>query len=147
MPLVRQGGFPVDDKEIRLVDDNGNDVGFDQVGEIEVTSPYLRLGYWGMPELTQQTFQSNSEGGNQRIYRMGDMGRMLPNGCLELLGRKDFQVKIRGYRVELAEVESALRELGAIKEAVVLALEDSVGEQRLTGYVTLARHRINSIFT
>jgi acyl-CoA synthetase (AMP-forming)/AMP-acid ligase II len=46
-------GFPVDDKEVRLVDDDGNDVGFDQIGEIEVRSPYLRLGYWRKPELTR----------------------------------------------------------------------------------------------
>lgn len=131
-------GFPVDDKDVRLVDDDGNDVGFNQVGEIEVRSPYLRLGYWGKPELTQETFQSDPGGGNRRIYRMGDMGRMLPNGCLELLGRKDFQVKIRGYRVEVAEVETALLELTSIKEAVVLAREDSAGEQRLVAYLVPA---------
>ena len=138
-------GFPVDDKDVRLVDDEGNDVGFNQVGEIEVRSPYLRLGYWGKPELTQETFRSDPGGGNQRIYRMGDMGRMLPNGCLELLGRKDFQVKIRGYRVEIAEVETALLELTSIKEAVVLAREDTAGEQRLVAYLVPATEPAPSI--
>ena len=132
-------GYPVDDKDVRVVDDDGNDVGFNQVGEIEVRSPYLSVGYWGNPKLTQETFRPDPRGGDQRIYRTGDMGRMSPDGCLEHLGRKDFQVKIRGYRVEVGEVEAALLELASIKEAVVLAQDNSAGEKQLVAYLVSAK--------
>ena len=138
-------GFPVGGKDVRLVDDDGNDVGFNQVGEIEVRSPYLSLGYWGKPELTQETFLSDPVGSNERIYRTGDMGRMSPDGCLEHLGRKDFQVKIRGYRVEVGEVETALLELTSIKETAVQARDNSAGEQRLVAYLVVETEPAPSI--
>jgi hypothetical protein len=68
----------------------------------------------------------------------GDLGRMSPDGCLERLGRKDFQVKIRGLRVEVAEVERALREMSAIKEAAVVTREDKSGDKHLVAYVVAA---------
>ena len=96
-------GFAVDDRDLWLVDDDGNQIGFNQVGEIVVSSKYLALGYWGKPDLSREAFQPDPRGGDRRIFRTGDMGYMLLDGCLEHRGRKDFQVKIRGYRVEVAE--------------------------------------------
>ena len=63
---------------------------------------------------------------------------MLPGGCLEHLGRKDFQGKIRGLRVEIAEVEEALRSMSAIREAVVIAQEVNPGDKRLVAYIVAA---------
>jgi acyl carrier protein len=60
---------------------------------------------------------------------------MLPDGCLYHLGRKDSQVKTRGFRVEVSEIETALMNLDTVKEAVVLAQEDGVGNTRLAAYV------------
>jgi hypothetical protein len=63
------------------------------------------------------------------------MGRMLADGCLMHLGRKDFQVKVQGYRVETGEVEMALRDLDAIRETVVMAQRDRAGDSRLVAYL------------
>ena len=120
-------GYPVVDKEIVLLDEAGREVGVNEVGEIAVRSQYLFLGYWRRPELTRAVFLPDPEDGHKRIYRTGDLGRMLPDGCLVLLGRKDLQVKIRGNRVELAEIEMALLELAAVKEAVVVDREGVPG--------------------
>jgi acyl-coenzyme A synthetase/AMP-(fatty) acid ligase len=128
-------GYPVEDKEVRLLDDQGNEVGFDRIGEIVVQSPYLSPGYWRKPELTRSKFLPLSEGGDAYVYHTGDLGRMLPDGCLIYVGRDDSQVKVRGHRVEIAEIELALRSLDNIEEAVVIHREDEPGDQRLVAYI------------
>jgi amino acid adenylation domain-containing protein len=131
-------GYAVEDKEVHIVDDAGHPLGFNRVGEIAVKSRYLASGYWRQPELTQKSFLSDPDGGEKSIYRLGDLGRMRPDGCLELLGRKDSQVKIRGYRVELGEIEAALQDLDQVKEAVVMAQAQPAGDKRLVAYVVPA---------
>jgi amino acid adenylation domain-containing protein len=128
-------GYRLPDKEVLLLDDNGREVGPNQVGEIAVRTRYLSPGFWRRPDLTETKFLPDPDGGDRRIYLTGDLGRMLPDGCLEHLGRKDFQVKIRGLRVEFAEVEEALRSMKAIREAAVVAREDKPGDKRLVAYI------------
>jgi acyl-coenzyme A synthetase/AMP-(fatty) acid ligase len=133
-------GYAVEDNEVLLLDEAGHDVGFNRVGEIAVRSRYIAPGYWCRPDLTDTTFLPDPAGGDARIYRTGDLGLMLSDGCSLHLGRKDFQVKIRGHRVEVAEVETALLDRGDIKEAVVVAREDRPGDQRLVAYLVPAGH-------
>jgi amino acid adenylation domain-containing protein len=132
-------GHTVPDKEVRLLDEGGHDVGFGRVGEIVVKSRYLTPGYWRQPELTRAAFQLDPVGGGERVYRTGDLGLRLPDGCLVHLGRKDFQVKIRGQRVATAEVEMSLQALEGVAGAVVVGREDEPGETRLVAYVVPAR--------
>lgn len=131
-------GYPPADKEIRLLNEKGDEVRPGEVGEIAVRSRNMAVGYWRDPELTRQKLLPDPEGGDRRICLTGDLGRWRADGCLEHLGRKDFQVKIRGQRVEIAEVEMALREHPAIEEAAVVAHEDAHGEKQLVAYVVPA---------
>ena len=126
-------GYPIEETEIILLDDNG--VVSDVYGEIAIRSPYIALGYWQQPQLNDKVFSADPEGGNRRMYRTGDIGRLRPDGSLEFLGRKDFQVKLRGYRIELGEIEAALTQHPQVKEAVVIAREDIPGDKRLVAYV------------
>jgi amino acid adenylation domain-containing protein len=128
-------GYPYDDVEILLLDEDGRPVGPLEVGEITVKSRYLAPGFWRRPELTGATFLPDPNGGEDRLYRMGDLGRRLPDGCLFILGRKDSQVKVRGYRVELGEVEAALLSLDGIREVAVLGRTDGHGDIRLVAYL------------
>jgi len=132
-------GFAVPDKDVVLLDEVQHEADGARVGEIGVKSCYLSPGYWKRPDLTQAAFLPNPDGGDNRIYRTGDIGRMLPDGCLVHLGRKDHQVKIRGYRIEVPEIEMALLDFPAVKEAVVVAREDRPGDQRLVAYLVPAR--------
>ena len=128
-------GYEVEDTEVLLLNDEGEEIGVNQVGEIAVRSRYLTPGYWRRPDLTEAAFVPTPNGEDERIYRTGDLGRMLPDGCLLHMGRKDFQVKVRGHRVEVAEIEISLLNLRTIKEAVVRVREDRPGEQRLEAYL------------
>jgi amino acid adenylation domain-containing protein len=128
-------GYPVEDVEVLLFDDNHQPVGGDCVGELAVRSRYLAAGYWRQPDLTRAAFLPNPAGGDARIYLSGDMGHLRPDGCLMHLGRRDGQVKVRGFRVELAEVEQALLTLTGIREAVVRIWEGQPEGQRLVAYV------------
>ena len=127
-------GYPADENEILLLDDREEEVEAEDIGEIAVRSRYLTPGYWHQPDLTSAVLLSTL--GPERIYRTGDIGCMLPDGRLLCLGRKDSQVKIRGHRVEIAEIEMALVNLGAVKAAVVIAPEDRPDDRRLVAYVT-----------
>jgi amino acid adenylation domain-containing protein len=127
-------GFPSQDAEVLLLDETGRQVSPGQIGEIAVKSRYLAVGYWRQPELTEAAFVKDPEKTFKRIYRTGDLGRMLSDGGIEYVGRKDFQAEIRGHRIEVAEVESALLGLPYIREAVVVSRPDVNGEQRLLAY-------------
>jgi amino acid adenylation domain-containing protein len=128
-------GYSVEDVKVLLLDEAGENIGLDRIGEIAIKSRYLSPGYWRRPDLTEAAFLPDTAEGNERIYRSGDLGRMRPDGCLDYMGRKDFQVKVRGHRIETAEVEIALLRLAVIKDAVVVVREDEVGHKRLVAYV------------
>ncbi len=132
-------GYGVQDMEVILLDELGQEVPPGEIGEIAVKSPYLALGYWQNPELTTSVFQSYSPTTTERIYRTGDMGRLETDGCLIHMGRKDFQVKIRGFRIEVTEIEMALFKTGAVKEVVVIAREDKPEDKRLVAYIVPQR--------
>ncbi len=100
-----------------------------EVGEIVVRTRFLGPGYWNRPDITQDRFVPDPDLPGQRVYRTGDLGRMLPDGCLMHLGRIDQQVKIRGHRVEVLEVESLLNGMPDVREVVVLPVDEPNGGQ------------------
>ncbi|MGZ8478892.1 MAG: non-ribosomal peptide synthetase [Candidatus Binatia bacterium] len=129
-------GYTVQEKEILLLNEQGEPVGYNEIGEIVVRSKHLSPGYWRNPDLTSAKFKYDPARPEERIYHTGDLGLMLPDGCLIHKGRKDFRVKIRGYGVEIGEVEQALRDHSEIQDTVVVAKETESGEARLVAYLT-----------
>ncbi|MDX8031365.1 amino acid adenylation domain-containing protein [Lentzea sp. BCCO 10_0856] len=106
------------------------------VGELYGEGDCLARHYHGRPELTEQRFLPSPFGvQGTRLYRLGDLGRYLPDGTVECLGRVDTQLKIRGFRVEPAEVETVLAEHPAVAECVVAARTTAAGRTRLVAYV------------
>ncbi|MGA7926493.1 MAG: amino acid adenylation domain-containing protein [Candidatus Sulfotelmatobacter sp.] len=103
-------------------------------GELVAEGIGLARGYWRDPDATNERFVIDPDTG-KRLYKTGDLGRYLPDGNLEILGRTDFQVKIDGYRIELGEIEAALREHPRVREAVVTAVGEDRERRRLVAYV------------
>ena len=128
-------GYPVTGKTIFLLDKDGRQVAPGEAGEIAVRSAYLPLGYWADPDLVGIQIGADPRSGRERTILTGDVARMLPDGLLIYLGRKDSMVKIRGYRVDLAETERALQDHPEIKETGVVAWEYERGEKSIVGYV------------
>jgi acyl carrier protein len=98
-------------------------------------------GYWRRPDLTAERFLSIADLSAGRVYRTGDMARMLPDGNLEFLGRADFQVKLRGHRIELGEIEALLERESGVRQAVAVVREDREGDQRLVAYLVVDPRR------
>lgn len=105
-------------------------------GEIYIGGKSLARGYLNYPELTRQKFVQNpyARGESEKLYRTGDIGRWLPGGIVELIGRLDEQVKIRGYRIELAEIEQAILKYPGIVNCKTLKKEDKDGHEYLAAY-------------
>jgi amino acid adenylation domain-containing protein/non-ribosomal peptide synthase protein (TIGR01720 family) len=129
-------GRPIGDRVVRVLDGMMHAAPIGAAGELYLGGPTLARGYMHQPGLTAARFVPDPDGPpGARRYRSGDRVRYLPDGELEYLGRNDHQVKIRGFRVEPGEIESLLLSHPGVRQAVVMAREDVLGQRRLTAYV------------
>jgi non-ribosomal peptide synthetase component F len=134
-------GLPIANTAIYLLDDAGNPVADDEIGEIYIAGDGVARGYQNLPEKTAQVFLPDpfSKEQGARMYKTGDQGRLLPNGVFACLGRKDLQVKVNGLRVELGEIESVINDYPGIHDAVVVmrTLDDFEETKELVAYYTV----------
>jgi amino acid adenylation domain-containing protein/thioester reductase-like protein len=132
---ANQLGRPLRGYQTWLLDNDAQLTPLGGIGEIYIGGPAVAREYLGRPELTVQKFLPNPWGPG-RIYRSGDLGRFLPNGDLEFLGRSDFQVKIRGFRIELGDIESAIADQPEVRGVYVGAFDYQGSKTLLAWYVT-----------
>nr|WP_278286571.1 condensation domain-containing protein [Zhouia spongiae] len=136
--LIKSGtipiGKPIDNTEVYILDEAQSLVPIGVVGEICISGDGLARGYLNRPELTAAKFVDNPFNEGDRLYKTGDLGRWLPDGNIEFIGRKDSQVKIRGFRIELGEVEHVLQGNTHVISCVVDVTESSSGDKDLVAY-------------
>ena len=137
-------GRPISNTRVYILDGECNPVPVGVPGELHIGGAGLARGYVNAAGLTAEKFIPDPFGVEPggRLYRTGDLTRYLDDGSVEFLGRIDHQVKVRGFRIELGEVESTLVSHSAVREAVVLAREDTPGERRLVAYVVAEREAL-----
>lgn len=112
-------GRPITDADVLIVDDDGEPCASGEIGEIVILSEWIARGYLNGDN--RSFCRLYYQGEDKRAYHTGDLGKLLGNGVIELVGRKDRQVKIRGYRIELDEIESVLSEHAGIGDVAVVA--------------------------
>lgn len=136
-------GLPIDRTEALILNSRGELCEMGSIGEVYIRTPFISSGYYNQPELTRAVFLKNPFNDNPRdiIYKTGDLGRLLPDGVLELVGRSDHQIKIRGVRIEPGEIENCLLGHSEIKEAVVIDRPGADGEPILATYLVAATDR------
>lgn len=133
-------GKPINNMKAYVLDKRLQPVPIGVPGEIYLSGVGLSEGYWGRDDLTAERFFSNpfDDKADSRLYQSGDVGRWLPEGQLEYIGRADHQVKIRGFRIEPGEIEAAIRTHPAVSDAVVVP-HDFGHDKRLIAYVIADR--------
>jgi amino acid adenylation domain-containing protein len=127
--------------QMYLLDEHLQQVPIGVIAEIHTAGVGLATCYVDDPVATAKSFIPNPFGTSptERMYKTGDLGRYLPNGEIEFIGREDFQVSIRGFRVELTEIEDVLRAIPGVLEAVVNSRDDQQGLARLVCFYTLTQ--------
>ncbi|TIP92144.1 MAG: alpha/beta fold hydrolase [Mesorhizobium sp.] len=133
-------GPPQHNVSVYILGEQRDPVPLGFLGEVFVGGEVLGHGYLDNPEMTHERFLPDPFRAEGKMFRTGDLGRMLPGGQLEILGRCAFMVKIRGYSVVPASVEAALLRYAGVRSAAVLPeLNPTTGQpDRLIAYVVLS---------
>ena len=131
-------GKALDNIKLYITDKYGHLLPYGACGELMISGWQVSRGYLNKPEKTAEVYTKNiydDTKGYEVLYHSGDVARYLPDGNIQIIGRKDSQVKIRGFRIELSEVEEVIRRYQGIKDATVVAFDDPNGGKYIAAYV------------
>jgi amino acid adenylation domain-containing protein len=117
-------GKPCAGEELLVLDSDLRPVGTGEIGDLYIGGVGLSPGYWRDEEKTSGAFipDPRSRDASARIYRTGDLAKVMEDGLVYFLGRADSQIKSRGYRIELGEIETALNALNGLSECAVVGV-------------------------
>lgn len=127
-------GAPTEDVKILIWDEEGKEVPTGEEGEIVIYGDSLARGYINNPELTRQRFIADPDNDGWQYFKTGDLGKLLPDGQLLVLGRADNMVKINGVRIELDALETHLLQYPGVVQVASAAFDTPHGSKRLACY-------------
>ncbi|MDO7906928.1 amino acid adenylation domain-containing protein [Paenibacillus sp. JX-17] len=134
-------GKPIHNYKVYIVNEENQLAPVNVPGEVIIATPALSRGYLNQPERTAQVFVSNpfteaDSRAHGSVYKSGDIAKLLDDGTIEYVGRRDSQLKIRGHRIEIGEIEDNFAKIDGVKDAVVVAKKEADGQNMLVGYFT-----------
>ena len=122
-------GLPMPGVEIKILDDDGNEVKHGDPGEIAIRAPMNMSGYWNRPDETAKVMTADN------FFRSGDIGTMDDDGYLRIVDRKKDMILVSGFNVYPNEVEAAMAEHPDVLECAVVGLPDSNSGEKVALYV------------
>lgn len=130
-------GAPIANTQLYVLDARDQIRPIGVPGELYIGGEGLANGYFDRADLTEAAFREIevAPGRKQRLYRTGDVARRMPDGTLQLHGRRDQQIKLRGYRIEIEDIESVLRKAPGVTAAAVSVWDDGGGNARLVAHI------------
>lgn len=131
-------GKPIDNGKVYILNDYLVPQPLEVIGTIYLGGIGIARGYFKNIELTKKKFISNPFSPNEFIYNTGDLGRWLPDGNIEIIGRAERQVKIRGKIIDTAEIESKLNRLKGVKQSIV-DIQEIKKEKRIIAYLVVSQ--------
>jgi amino acid adenylation domain-containing protein len=129
-------GVAIPNTELWIVDEAGNRLGPNQVGQLVIRGATVMRGYWEKPEATAKRLRPGPLPGEMVLYT-GDICRLDEEGYLYFVGRMDDILKVRGEKVAPKEVESALVDIAGVREAAVIGVPDELLGQAIKAFVVL----------
>ncbi len=127
-------GRPLTNQTFYVMNEDKKDCPEWVAGDLYIGGTGVALGYYKEKEKTEKAFVKHPITG-EKIYKTGDLGRFLPDGNIEFLGRQDFQVKIGGFRIELGEIESVITSHKKVQRCIVKKVVNDTGNMALAAYV------------
>ena len=112
-------GIPVDNVDLLIVDDEGNELPRGETGEIAARGSNIMRGYWKDPEGTAEVLRHG-------MYFTGDLGKQDEEGYFYVVGRTKDIIKVKGFRVGAKEIEETILELSEVHETAVVGVDDPV---------------------
>ncbi|MDO5448907.1 MAG: amino acid adenylation domain-containing protein, partial [Clostridia bacterium] len=131
-------GKAIDNVKLYVVDPLGRLQPTGAAGELWISGAHVTMGYKNRPEKTAEAYGLNpfcNDEGYDKVYRTGDIVRLMSDGNIQFIGRRDGQVKVRGFRVELTEIEEIVRRFPGIKDATCAAFDEPSGGKFVAAYV------------
>ncbi|MFD1888503.1 non-ribosomal peptide synthetase family protein [Paenibacillus wenxiniae] len=129
-------GRPINNYEVWIMNDQQMPCPVGVPGEMYISTVGIAKGYLNQPDKTAAAFVPHPHMEGEKLYRSGDLAKLLPDGTIEYVGRRDSQIKIRGHRIEIGEIEDNLNKYEAIQDAVVVAKKDASNQNMLVAYFT-----------
>jgi acyl-CoA synthetase (AMP-forming)/AMP-acid ligase II len=127
-------GIAIPNEEVFILDENGEEVGPGETGELVVRGANVMQGYWNRPEETIKTFRPGRYRGEVFLYT-GDLFKKDAEGFLYFVSRKDDMIKTKGERVSPKEIENTLCSIPGVVEAAVLGVPDEILGQAIKVYI------------